>query len=230
MFGEKAYISTQGPKKDKNDEDEEIDTRPDFWRMVWDYKANVVVMLTKIVEDDEYVLEKCTQYWPTKIGDSTDYKDARLLLTWLEQEDMPGIEIRTFSLKRDDEERTIKQIHYTGWPDHGVPSRPEEFVALCDRVDELNHNSNAPLVVHCSAGVGRSGTFIGIHSYVRFLRETYEKTGDLEDLNVPDLLVRLRKDRPKMVQTKEQYEFIYKAILLEFEVAFDRFLKKEGVI
>jgi len=225
-----AYISTQGPKCDLDDDDQMVDTTPDFWRMVWDNKSQVIVMLTKIVEDDDFLIEKCTQYWPKVVGDMMDmHETARLTLTWVEEDDSNKDEfiIRTFVLRRGEEERIVRQLHYTGWPDHGVPKSAEEFVRMSDKVDELNEGSNgAPLVVHCSAGVGRSGTFIGIHAYVKFLRKFYDEHKDLPDLNVPKLLIMLRNDRPKMVQTKEQYEFIYKAILYQFKQCFDDFIKK----
>jgi len=172
-----SYISTQGPKIDKDDDDIEVDTIPDFWRMVWDNKSQVIVMLTKIIENDDFYIEKCTQYWPKVVGDTMDmHPRARLRLTYVEedQQSKPNIIIRTFTLKRGEEERVIKQVHYTGWPDHGVPESVEEFVAMSDFVDQMNIGSDGPLIVHCSAGVGRSGTFIGIHSYVKFLRNYYE--------------------------------------------------------
>jgi len=229
MKGEKVYITTQGPKFDdsKNDCDEVIDTIPDFWRMVWDQKVSVVVMLTKIEENDEFVIEKCTQYWPKNVGETLDMEKACLALDWVEEEDMHkwDIKVRTFRLRRGDEERTVKQVHYLGWGDHKVPDSPDAFVEMSDKVNEFNSGSQGPLVVHCSAGVGRSGTFIGIHSYVKYMRDFWAEKKDLDDLNIPKLLISLRKDRPKMVQTKEQYEFIYKAILMEFERNYSKFIQ-----
>jgi len=161
-----------------DDDDVMIDTIPDFWRMVWDNKTQVIVMLTQIVEDDELLIEKCTQYWPKDVGGEMDmYDTARLTLTLLEEDtsNEKVFIIRTFQLRRGEEERIVRQLHYTAWPDHGVPSSPEEFVKMSDVVDRLNEGSEGPLVVHCSAGVGRSGTFIGIHAYVKYLRKFYEE-------------------------------------------------------
>jgi len=230
MDGEKkAYISTQGPKIDKDDDDNVVNTIPDFWRMVWDSHVGVIVMLTRIKEDDEFEIEKCTKYWPENLKETMDMPEAQLALTYdTEVEDVKyDIWVRSFTLSRNGEQsREVKQVQYRGWPDHSVPEVPEAFISMCDKVDEINGHSPVPLVVHCSAGVGRSGTFIAIHSYVRHLRKVWDGTGDLPDLNIPKLLISLRNDRPKMVQTKEQYEFIYKAVLLEFERKFTRLIEK----
>jgi len=120
---------------------------------------------------------------------------------------------------RGEEKRNVVQIQYTGWPDHGVPTDEEEFIKLTERVDSYNPN-NKPMLVHCSAGVGRSGTFCAIHSYVRYLKKFWAEKSDLPDINVPQRLIELRKDRPKMIQTKEQYEFVYRAIYNVFSHLF----------
>jgi len=141
--------------------------------------------------------------------------------------------LRRFTLQRGDDKRNCLQFQYVGWPDHGVPEDEDDFIKFTEKVDEYNKNGK-PLLVHCSAGIGRSGTFCAIHSYVRYLKQYYAAKNDpninlipLPDINVPQRLIELRRDRPKMIQTKEQYEFVYRAIYKVFEDLFKEFAKRD---
>jgi len=229
----RAYISTQGPIIRKNDdyEAENVDTCPDFWRMAWECDVEVIVMLTKCSEESRET-EKCSQYWPKHQGDDKDYGSINVKLVEKKREKMipsypdkplgekENICFRTFVLRKGEETRNCTQIQYRGWPDHNIPNDEDEFIRLVDIVDEHNKNGKT-LIVHCSAGVGRSGTFCAVHSYIRYLRTYFkEHDSDLPDINVARRLVELRKDRPKMIQTKEQYEYIYKAIVKVFNEFF----------
>jgi len=151
-----------------------------------------------------------------------------LTLLLLRKKEKENICFRKFLLQKGGEKRECLQIQYRGWPDHNIPTDEDEFIRLVEIVDEHNKNDKT-LVVHCSAGVGRSGTFCAVHSYVRYLREYYNREKDLPDINVPRRLVELRKDRPKMIQTKEQYEYIYKAIVKVFDSLFKEFHEKQMI-
>jgi len=224
----KTYISAQGPivRVGEKDSRENVDTLGDFWRMVWEYDVELVVMLTRVSEDQKEA-EKCTRYWPKVVGTSKRYG-----LMTVTHENMiregDQMKYRTFRIEREGEPepKICRQIQYIGWPDQGVPSHEIDFLNLINKAEEMNSNDR-PMVVHCSAGIGRSGTFCAVHSYVKFMRKYYEEKKDLPDINVPLRLIELRQDRPKMVQTREQYEFIYRALYLVFEKLFEEYAKKK---
>jgi len=231
--GEKKrlYISTQGPIKRENMEyeQENVDTCPDFWRMVFDNNSHMIVMLTKLSEDMRET-EKCSLYWPPNKGETRKYGDINVKLIDDHKDKDLKISTRKFEVWKADNEKDVSnvvQIQYTGWPDHGVPSNEDAFIKLTEIVDQ-NNVGEGPMVVHCSAGIGRSGTFCAIHSYVRYLRKYYKEHNDIPDINIPRRLIELRKDRPKMIQTKEQYEFVYRAIFKVFGSLFDEFEAKRS--
>jgi len=226
-----AYISTQGPITRVSEYDQEnVDTCPDFWRMVWENDCALIIMLTKRSEDARET-EKCSLYWPKDVGTTKAFGDISITLENKERDKDHHIATRHFKIARGGEERQVTHLQYTGWPDHGVPEKHEEFLHLAGLVDKYNtkkttEGKDKPMVVHCSAGIGRSGTFCAIHSYVKYLREYYKEHNDLPDINIPKRLIELRKDRPKMIQTKEQYEFVYTAMRLVFLSLFEEFEKK----
>jgi len=220
----KRYISTQGPHVVENSKfpGDDANTIGDFWRMTWQEGVECIVMLTKISED-ERESDKCAQYWPVK-GTTAKYDDIEVTL---EKDEEPNSDliVRYFKLKKKDEVRDCIHVQYIGWPDHEVPRDEKVFIKLTEDVDKYNKN-NKTMIVHCSAGVGRTGTFIAVHSYVRYLRKYYQDEKDLPDINIPGKLISLRQDRPRMIQTKEQYEFVYKAITLVFNDLLDKFEKE----
>jgi len=222
----KSYISAQGPIRRVSDyEAENVDTCPDFWRMVWEQGVEVIVMLTKLSEDMRE-MEKCSIYWPVNVGSEHDYNGIVVRMDSEVIEKVDTFTVRHFTLLRGDEKKSVVQIQYVGWPDHGVPEDENDFIILTDMVDKHNKDEKT-LVVHCSAGVGRSGTFCAIHSYVRYLRRYFEVKNDLPDINIPQRLIDLRRDRPKMIQTKDQYEFVYRSIYNIFGKLFSEFYEKK---
>jgi len=128
----------------------------------------------------------------------------------------PNIFIRTFRIVRGDISHDVTHLHFTAWPDRGVPSPEEDFIALSDRADEANAENN-PIVVHCSAGVGRTGTFCAIRSYIRYIRDYVNANRALPRISIPQFIVTMRRERMSMVQSWEQYEFCYKTIFKEFK-------------
>lgn len=196
---EKAYICTQGPTKNTID---------DFWRMVWEQNSSVVVMLTKEVENTK---PKCARYWPEE-GQAEIYGKLRVKV---EQEETVGeMVIRTMTLedtRKDGSSRTITQYQYTSWPDHGLPVSTTAFLELVRMVDK--QKKTGPVVVHCSAGIGRSGTFCTVHSTIMKYRHDLATKPDAPPVfDILHTVIFMRQQRPGMVQTKEQYMFCYLSI------------------
>ncbi|XP_052094719.1 receptor-type tyrosine-protein phosphatase epsilon-like [Mytilus californianus] len=188
---EKSYIASQGPKKS---------TVSDFWRMIWKGKIEKIVMVTNLVEGAK---TKCEKYWP----DTDDHlTHGPLCVKNNKETKYAAFTIRelTISNKKSEKERTIHQYHFTRWPDHGTPD-PSQLVHFNSRVQLRNTNSG-PLLVHCSAGIGRTGTFIGLHELTIHGR----KTGCLDVFQYAKLM---RQGRINMIQTPEQYIFLHEALL-----------------
>nr|XP_022306514.1 uncharacterized protein LOC111112922 isoform X2 [Crassostrea virginica] len=192
--GDKAYIAAQGPKKV---------TLADFWRMIWQENVKLVVMLTNIVENGK---NKCTQYWPEK-DKGMDVGPCKIKL--LEETEYAFHTYRKFTVQQNNSNtRTIAQFHYTAWPDHGTPE--ELGLVQFHRAVTQKYQTGGLMLVHCSAGVGRTGTFIGLDSLLQQGRE-------FGRINVFEFVNQMREDRMTMVQTAEQYIFLHKALLCGFQ-------------
>ncbi|XP_067309046.1 receptor-type tyrosine-protein phosphatase S isoform X3 [Pseudorasbora parva] len=187
-----AYIATQGPLPE---------TFGDFWRMVWEQRAASVVMMTKLEEKSRI---KCDQYWPTRGSDTY----GAVQVTLLDTMELATFCVRTFSLHKNgsNERREVRQFQFTAWPDHGVPEYPTPFLAFLRRVKACNPPDAGPVIVHCSAGVGRTGCFIVIDAMLERIR--HERTVD-----VYGHVTLMRSQRNYMVQTEDQYGFIHEALL-----------------
>ncbi|XP_047503822.1 tyrosine-protein phosphatase Lar isoform X9 [Pieris napi] len=187
-----AYVATQGPLQE---------TFADFWRMCWELRTSTIVMMTKL---EERTRIKCDQYWPSRGSESY----GMMTVTIAEVQELATYCIRTFQLTRNGgaERREVKQLQFTAWPDHGVPDHPAPFLQFLRRVRALNPPDAGPLVVHCSAGVGRTGCFIVIDSMLE--RARHERTVDIYGH-----VTCLRAQRNYMVQTEDQYIFIHDALL-----------------
>ncbi|XP_078657139.1 receptor-type tyrosine-protein phosphatase F-like isoform X2 [Branchiostoma floridae x Branchiostoma belcheri] len=185
------FIAAQGPLPN---------TINDFWRMVWEQDTATIVMVTNLKERNK---SKCAQYWPTK--DSMDYGNIRVTLE--ETTTLVDYVIRTFDIQKDEEPaRTVTQFHFISWPDFGVPQSPLGMMKFIRRAKTSDPPGRGPIVVHCSAGVGRSGTFIAIEA----MQEMMAAEGRVD---VHGFIGQMRHNRHSMVQTVEQYEFIYRALL-----------------
>ncbi|EGG20960.1 protein tyrosine phosphatase [Cavenderia fasciculata] len=192
--GKQRYICTQGPLEN---------TFNDFWRMVWECKSNVIVMLTR---EEENSKKKCDRYWVDQ--DSHDYGHIRLIYeTHIALQDMIQRIFTLVNLKTN-EKRKLVHFQYISWPDHGTPVSIKGFLNLIQAVEK--EDKTGPIIVHCSAGIGRSGTFCVIHSVVTNYKN--ELKNEQYTLNIPKIITNFRTQRPGMVQTKEQYRFCYSAI------------------
>ncbi|XP_041077040.1 receptor-type tyrosine-protein phosphatase delta isoform X9 [Polyodon spathula] len=187
-----AYIATQGPLPE---------TFGDFWRMIWEQRSANIVMMTKLEERSRV---KCDQYWPTR-GTETY---GLIQVTLLDTVELATYCVRTFALYKNgsSEKREVRQFQFTAWPDHGVPEHPTPFLAFLRRVKACNPPDAGPMVVHCSAGVGRTGCFIVIDAMLERIK--HEKTVDIYGH-----VTLMRAQRNYMVQTEDQYIFIHDALL-----------------
>ncbi|XP_059500540.1 receptor-type tyrosine-protein phosphatase S isoform X26 [Stegostoma tigrinum] len=187
-----AYIATQGPLPE---------TFGDFWRMIWEQRSAIVVMMTKLEERSRV---KCDQYWPSR-GTETF---GLIQVTLQDTVELATYCVRTLTLDKigSSEKREVRQFQFTAWPDHGVPEHPTPFLAFLRRVKACNPPDAGPMVVHCSAGVGRTGCFIVIDAMLERIK--HEKTVDIYGH-----VTLMRSQRNYMVQTEDQYIFIHDALL-----------------
>uniref|UniRef100_A0A914W263 protein-tyrosine-phosphatase n=1 Tax=Plectus sambesii TaxID=2011161 RepID=A0A914W263_9BILA len=199
-----SYIASQGPVPH---------TVNDFWKMILQHKIEQIVMLCNLIEDERV---KCEKYWPDA-GETMTYANTNITLL---REEKPHDEyvVRSLNLEQTDASgkkivRVIRQFHYIQWPDHGCPETVEPLLDMLD----LMHSYERPpyantILVHCSAGCGRTGTIIALD-----IAKTHLKLGTLpENYKVYDAVLELRRQRASMVQSKNQYEFLHRALAALF--------------
>ncbi|XP_006197887.1 receptor-type tyrosine-protein phosphatase beta isoform X1 [Vicugna pacos] len=191
----REYIATQGPLPG---------TKDDFWEMAWEQNVHNIVMVTQCVEKGRV---KCDHYWPAD-QDSLYYGD--LILQMLSESVLPEWTIREFRICSEEQldvHRLIRHFHYTVWPDHGVPETTQSLIQFVRTVrDYINRTPGAgPTVVHCSAGVGRTGTFIALD---RILQQLDSK----DSVDIYGAVHDLRLHRIHMVQTECQYVYLHQCV------------------
>uniref|UniRef100_A0A8C1L7V3 Protein tyrosine phosphatase receptor type O n=1 Tax=Cyprinus carpio TaxID=7962 RepID=A0A8C1L7V3_CYPCA len=188
------FIATQGPLPE---------TRNDFWKMVLQQKSHIIVMLTQCNERRRV---KCDHYWPFT-EEPVAY--GEITVEMLSETDSPEWTIRNFRLGYADETQDVLHFNYTSWPDHGVPTvnAIESILHFVQIVRQQVNRTKGPIVVHCSAGVGRTGTFIALDRLMQHIQEH-------EYVDVLGLVSDMRSHRLSMVQTEEQYVFIHQCVLL----------------
>ncbi|XP_035725760.1 tyrosine-protein phosphatase 10D-like isoform X3 [Vespa mandarinia] len=191
----REFIVTQGPLHS---------TRDDFWRMVWESNSRAIVMLTRCIEKGR---EKCDHYWPM---DTLPVYYGDICVTILNEAHYPDWSITEFMLCRGDVKRVIQHFHFTTWPDFGVPSPPQTLARFVRAFRERVRPDQRPIVVHCSAGVGRSGTFITLD---RILQQILVS----KYVDIFGIVWAMRKERVWMVQTEQQYICIHQCLLAVLE-------------
>ncbi|XP_035181021.1 tyrosine-protein phosphatase non-receptor type 13 isoform X4 [Oxyura jamaicensis] len=187
------YIACQGPLPT---------TVADFWQMVWEQKCTVIAMMTQEVEGEKI---KCQRYWPDVLNKTTMITD-RLRLALVRFQQLKGFIIRVLELEeiQTGEVRHISHLNFIAWPDHDTPSQPDDLLTF---ISYMRHvYKSGPIVTHCSAGIGRSGTLICIDVVLGLISR------DL-DFDISDLVRTMRLQRHGMVQTEDQYIFCYQVVL-----------------
>ncbi|XP_022109995.1 uncharacterized protein LOC110989723 [Acanthaster planci] len=196
--GNNEYIAAQGPQANSVN---------DFWQMIWEQKVPVIAVIGSCVENERV---KFAQYWPS---DSTPITFGEVTVNRVsEREDTDlGYTVRDLCLELGSEVRTLRQYQFTAWPVHGVPKKSEQMVHFIRTVRSYLPTNAGPLVVHCGAGIGRTGVFITLDILIQQLAL------DEEYIDVFGTLAAKRQERTNMVQTELQYEFVHKALLATLE-------------
>ncbi|CAH2284721.1 tyrosine- phosphatase non-receptor type 2 isoform X2 [Pelobates cultripes] len=198
---QRNYILTQGPLPN---------TCCHFWLMVWQQKSRAIVMLNRIIEKDAV---KCAQYWPTPEEEVLLFKETGLYVKLLSEDIKSYYTVRVLQLQNinTSEVREIYHFHYTTWPDFGVPESPASFLNFLFKVRDSGSLGPAygPCVVHCSAGIGRSGTF----SLVDTCLVLMEKREDPSSVDIKEVLLNMRSYRMGLIQTPGQLRFSYMAVI-----------------
>ncbi|XP_055635341.1 tyrosine-protein phosphatase 10D isoform X2 [Toxorhynchites rutilus septentrionalis] len=191
----REFIVTQGPLHS---------TRDDFWRMCWESNSRAIVMLTRTFEKGR---EKCDHYWP---HDTVPVYYGDIKVTLLNDSHYPDWVITEFMMTRGDTQRIIRHFHFTTWPDFGVPNPPQTLARFVRAFRERVGPDQRPIVVHCSAGVGRSGTFITLDRILQQIQVS-------DYVDIFGIVWAMRKERVWMVQTEQQYICIHQCLLVVLE-------------
>uniref|UniRef100_A0A673J0I4 protein-tyrosine-phosphatase n=1 Tax=Sinocyclocheilus rhinocerous TaxID=307959 RepID=A0A673J0I4_9TELE len=199
VLGSRAYIATQGPLPN---------TVLDFWRMLWEYNVQVIVMACR---EFEMGRKKCERYWPES---KDDVFVCEPFTIYYESDENKGEYLtRTLKVTFKQVSRTLKQLHYVNWPDHGVPDSIPAILELLQDMRIYQDHDEIPICIHCSAGCGRTGALCAIDYTWNLLKRQMIP----ENFSIFELVKDMRTQRPSVVQAKEQYELVYRTIKLLFE-------------
>ena len=216
-YTKECFIAAQGPKEN---------TMQDFWQMIVENKIVNVVMVTNLVESGR---RKCEAYFPLKIGKKIIIGPYEINLD--KEEIRTGYTTRKMSIDHMGKITQVKHFHFTAWPDHDVPTLYDELLLFVSKVQEGHIKTKAPILVHCSAGVGRTGTFITLYNLLTAIQQH-------KPINIYSTVNAMREHRPQMVQAFTQYKFIYLSVLeillgntsiptQEFIETFNSYMKSE---
>uniref|UniRef100_UPI0037E8C452 tyrosine-protein phosphatase non-receptor type 2a n=1 Tax=Semicossyphus pulcher TaxID=241346 RepID=UPI0037E8C452 len=198
---QRAYILSQGPLRN---------TCGHFWLMIWQQCSKAVIMLNRVIEKGS---EKCAQYWPTTEELQMSFTDTGFVVRLLSEEDQSYYTIRVLELQNTmtRESREIYHFHYTTWPDFGVPESPASFLNFLFKVRESGSlgPEHGPSVVHCSAGIGRSGTFALVDTCLVLMARRKNPSS----VDIQKVLLDMREYRMGLIQTPDQLRFSYMAVI-----------------
>ncbi|XP_066456167.1 tyrosine-protein phosphatase non-receptor type 22 isoform X2 [Eleutherodactylus coqui] len=199
VYGPRAYIATQGPLPT---------TVIDFWRMIWEYNIGVVVMACMEFEMGK---KKCERYWAEVVCEVLQC--GPFSITCTKDEKKTDYVIRVLAVAYGNEIRIVHQIHYTNWPDHDVPSSVKHILQMIQDIRLLQRDDSPPICVHCSAGCGRTGVICAIDYVWRLLKDQIIPV----NFSIYAIIQEMRTQRSSLVQTKEQYELVYNAVIHLFK-------------
>ncbi|XP_054464914.1 tyrosine-protein phosphatase non-receptor type 1-like [Anoplopoma fimbria] len=198
---QRKYILTQGPLPN---------TCGNFWEMVWQQKTHGVVMLNRVIEKGSV---KCAQYWPQQEERDAIFEDANFKLTFISEDVKSYYTVRQLELENlsTHETREVLHFHYTTWPDFGVPESPASFLNFLLKVRKSGclNSDQGPVVVHCSAGIGRSGTFCLVDTCLLLMSIRKDPTS----VRIREVLLEMRRYRMGLIQTADQLRFSYLAVI-----------------
>uniref|UniRef100_A0A1A8MXL8 protein-tyrosine-phosphatase n=1 Tax=Nothobranchius pienaari TaxID=704102 RepID=A0A1A8MXL8_9TELE len=198
---QRNYILTQGPLPS---------TCGHFWEMVWEQRTHGVVMLNRVIEKGSI---KCAQYWPQREEKDAIFEDTNFKVTLVSEDIKSYYTVRQLELENllTHETREILHFHYTTWPDFGVPESPASFLNFLFKVRESGclNSEHGPVVVHCSAGIGRSGTFCLVDTCLLLM----SLRKDPSSVRIRDVLLKMRQYRMGLIQTADQLRFSYLAVI-----------------
>lgn len=191
-----AYIATQGPLSH---------TIADFWQMVWEHGCTVIVMLSPLAEDS---VKQCDRYWPDEGSSLYHIYEVNLVSEHIWCEDFL---VRSFYLKnvQSQETRTLTQFHFLSWPAEGIPATTRPLLDFRRKVNKCYRGRSCPIIVHCSDGAGRTGTYILVDMVLNRMAK------GVKEIDIAATLEHIRDQRPGMVQTKDQFEFALTAVAEE---------------
>ncbi|XP_027638142.1 receptor-type tyrosine-protein phosphatase-like N isoform X3 [Falco peregrinus] len=191
-----AYIATQGPLSH---------TIADFWQMVWEHGCTVIVMLSPLAEDS---VKQCDRYWPDEGSSLYHIYEVNLVSEHIWCEDFL---VRSFYLKnvQSQETRTLTQFHFLSWPAEGIPTTTRPLLDFRRKVNKCYRGRSCPIIVHCSDGAGRTGTYILVDMVLNRMAK------GVKEIDIAATLEHIRDQRPGMVQTKDQFEFALTAVAEE---------------
>ncbi|XP_014896664.1 tyrosine-protein phosphatase non-receptor type 1 [Poecilia latipinna] len=198
---QRKYILTQGPLPS---------TCGHFWEMVWEQRTRGVVMLNRVIEKGSI---KCAQYWPQREEKDVIFEDTSFKVTLVSEDIKSYYTVRQLELENlsTQETREILHFHYTTWPDFGVPESPASFLNFLFKVRESGclNAEHGPVVVHCSAGIGRSGTFCLVDTCLLLM----SLRKDPSSVRIREVLLEMRRHRMGLIQTPDQLRFSYLAVI-----------------
>uniref|UniRef100_A0A8C5LZP4 protein-tyrosine-phosphatase n=1 Tax=Leptobrachium leishanense TaxID=445787 RepID=A0A8C5LZP4_9ANUR len=204
VYYPKAYIATQGPLPS---------TTIDFWRMIWEYNVQVIV---NACMEFEMGKKKCERYW-VEVG-SEGLKCGPFSVQCSDEEKKTDYVIRNLLVTYENEIRVVHQFHYKNWPDHDVPSSVDHILDLINDIRLVQEDDSPPICIHCSAGCGRTGVLCAIDYTWRLLKDKIIPM----NFSVHGIIQEMRTQRSSFVQTKEQYELVYNAVIQLFKTELDR--------
>lgn len=192
---EREYIAAQGPN---------ALTVNDFWRMIWEHDVKIIIMLTQLVEGNK---KKCERYWPE---DNKEHSYGSVQVRKESSAERSDFILTDLKIKSDDSSkwRNVRHVFFTAWKDHGTPESPDtliRFVRTCQGMFGPRGGAQPPILVHCTAGVGRTGTFIALDMCLQKLEVE-------DDIDIFHLIMDLRENRRCMVQNEKQYTYLYHCV------------------